>query len=103
MSGRVAFTAEFWGDSAVICRATDDQPGPAVVQEFGEFESWTQAQTFAQHLNQGWISRFPRFCKSSQVPFSPLILCFAISTLSRRLPLPPSSIPITLPFSSNSP
>lgn len=53
MDGTFAFTAQFWGDSAVVCRAVKDQPGPVVEQQFGEFKSWTQAQNFAAKLNEG--------------------------------------------------
>jgi len=37
----------------VVCRAVEDRPGPSVVQEFGEFDSWTQANAFARRLNEG--------------------------------------------------
>lgn len=50
---RFAFTAQFWGDGAVVCRAVEDRPGPIVEQQFGEFPSWTQAQAFAGKLNAG--------------------------------------------------
>lgn len=53
MDARFAFTAQFWGDSAVVCRAMEDRPGPVVEQQFGEFASWTQAQNFAAKLNEG--------------------------------------------------
>src|SRR5215469_15687012 len=53
MEARFAFTAQFWGDGAVICRAVENRPGPIVEQQFGEFPSWTQAQTFAAKLNEG--------------------------------------------------
>jgi len=53
MEGRFAFTAQFWGDGAVVCRAVEDRPGPIIEQQFGEFPSWTQAQTFAGRLNEG--------------------------------------------------
>lgn len=53
MDGKFAFTAQFWGDSAVVCRAQKDHPGPVVEQQFGEFKSWTQAQSFAAKLNEG--------------------------------------------------
>lgn len=53
MEPRFAFTAEFWGDGAVVCRATEDRPGPVVEQQFGEFKTWTQAQCFATKLNEG--------------------------------------------------
>ncbi|HKW65180.1 MAG TPA: hypothetical protein VJN89_21680 [Candidatus Acidoferrum sp.] len=48
-----AFTAQFWGDGAVVCRAIRDRPGPVVEQQFGEFRTWTQAQNFASKLNEG--------------------------------------------------
>lgn len=50
---RIAFTAKYWGDKAVVCRSSEDCPGPVVDQEFGEFETWTQANTFAARLNDG--------------------------------------------------
>jgi len=53
MEGRFAFTAKYWGDVAVVCRATEDRPGPSVQQEFGQFETWTQANAFATRLNEG--------------------------------------------------
>lgn len=53
MEERIAFTAKYWGDKAVVCRSSEDCPGPAVDQEFGEFETWTQANAFAARLNEG--------------------------------------------------
>src|SRR5690348_14451648 len=53
MQRRFAFTAEYWGDAAVVCRATEDRPGPSVQQEFGKFATWTQANAFATRLNEG--------------------------------------------------
>ena len=53
MQERIAFTAKYWGDKAVVCRSSEDCPGPAVDQEFGEFETWTQANAFAGRLNEG--------------------------------------------------
>jgi hypothetical protein len=53
MRERFAFTAKYWGRRAVICRADEDRPGPVVVQEFGQFESWTRANIFARRLNEG--------------------------------------------------
>lgn len=53
MEAKFAFTAQFWGEGAVVCRAIADRPGPVVEQQFGEFRSWTQAQTFATKLNEG--------------------------------------------------
>lgn len=53
MPERFAFTAKYWGERAVICRAEEDRPGPIVVQEFGEFASWTEANMFARRLNEG--------------------------------------------------
>jgi hypothetical protein len=50
---RFAFTAKYWGDAAVVCRAVEGRAGPIVDQEFGEFETWTQANTFATRLNEG--------------------------------------------------
>jgi hypothetical protein len=53
MQDRFAFTAKYWGDAAVVCRAVEGRPGPIVDQEFGEFETWTQANAFATRLNEG--------------------------------------------------
>ena len=53
MQDRFAFTAKYWGDAAVVCRAVEGRPGPIVDQEFGEFETWTQASAFAARLNEG--------------------------------------------------
>jgi hypothetical protein len=53
MNGRFAFTAQFWGPGAVVCRAVEDRPGPIVEQQFGEFATWTQAHAFATSLNAG--------------------------------------------------
>jgi hypothetical protein len=53
MEERIAFTAKYWGGKAVVCRSNEDCPGPAVDQEFGEFETWTQANHFAARLNEG--------------------------------------------------
>jgi hypothetical protein len=53
MDEKLAFTARSWGDSAVVCRAMEDEAGPIIDQQFGEFESWTEAQAFAQRLNEG--------------------------------------------------
>jgi len=53
MQDRFAFTARYWGDAAVVCRATEDRPGPSVEQEFGQFATWTQANAFAARLNEG--------------------------------------------------
>jgi hypothetical protein len=53
MQGWFAFTAEYWGDAAVVCRATEDRPGPSVQQEFGKFATWTQENAFAAGLNEG--------------------------------------------------
>jgi hypothetical protein len=50
---RLAFTAEFCGDQAVVCRATENCPGPVAEEQSGVFESWTQAMAFARELNQG--------------------------------------------------
>jgi 2-polyprenyl-6-methoxyphenol hydroxylase-like FAD-dependent oxidoreductase len=53
MQEQFAFTAKYWGDAAVVCRAGEDRSGPVVEQQFGEFETWTQARTFAARLNEG--------------------------------------------------
>jgi hypothetical protein len=53
MDARFAFSAQFWGDGAVVCRAIEDRPGPIVEQQFGEFPTWTQAHAFATKLNEG--------------------------------------------------
>jgi hypothetical protein len=53
MEPRFAFTAQFWGDGAVVCRAVEDRPGPVVEQQFGQFPTWTQANACASKLNEG--------------------------------------------------
>lgn len=53
MEARFAFAAQPWGDRAVICRAVEDRPGPVIEQQFGQFNTWTQAQNFAAKLNEG--------------------------------------------------
>jgi hypothetical protein len=53
MQERLAFTASFWGSAAVVSRAVEGRAGPIVDQEFGQFESWTQANAFAAKLNEG--------------------------------------------------
>ncbi len=53
MQNRFAFTAKYWGEKAVVCHSSEDHPGPIVHQEFGGFETWTQANTFAGRLNEG--------------------------------------------------
>ena len=53
MKEKLAFTACFWGKSAVVCRALGDRPGPTVEQQFGAFATWTEAQGFAERLNEG--------------------------------------------------
>jgi hypothetical protein len=53
MQDRFAFTAKYWGETAVVCRATEEHPGPVVDQEFGRFQTWTQANAFAARLNEG--------------------------------------------------
>jgi hypothetical protein len=53
MRERFAFTAQYWGDAAVVCRAVEGRLGPIVDQEFGEFATWTQANAFATRLNEG--------------------------------------------------
>jgi len=52
MQERLAFTANFLGDAAVVCRAIEDRPGPIADLAFGRFETWTQAQAFARRLNE---------------------------------------------------
>jgi hypothetical protein len=37
----------------VVCRAKDNCPGPVVDQEFGQLQTWTQANAFAARLNEG--------------------------------------------------
>ena len=53
MDARFAFTAQYWGNGAVVCRAIEDRPGPLVEQQFGEYPTWTQAQNCATKLNEG--------------------------------------------------
>lgn len=50
---RMAFTAEYWGKQAVVCRALENSTGCSVAQEFGTFDSWTEARVFAEKLNEG--------------------------------------------------
>lgn len=49
----MAFTAEYWGKRAVVCRAVDGSTGCSVIQEFGSFPTWTEARNFAEKLNEG--------------------------------------------------
>jgi hypothetical protein len=53
MEPRFAFTAQYWGNSGVVCRAVEDRPGPVVEQQFGPFPTWTQANECACKLNEG--------------------------------------------------
>jgi hypothetical protein len=53
MPDRLAFTAEPWGNAAVVYRAMEDCPGPIVDQEFGMLWTWTQTHTFATLLSEG--------------------------------------------------
>src|SRR5215472_1738012 len=53
MEAKFAFTAQYWGEHGVVCRAVENRPGPVVEQQFGEFQTWTQAQNFATKLNEG--------------------------------------------------
>jgi len=53
MEPRFAFTAELWGDAAVVCRVIEGCAGTIVEQEFGIFATWTQAYSFARKLNEG--------------------------------------------------
>lgn len=53
MDARFAFTAQYWDNGAVVCRAIEDRPGPLVEQQFGDFLTWTQAQNCATRLNEG--------------------------------------------------
>src|ERR1700676_3689193 len=46
-----AFMAEFCGESAVVCLVFEDCPEPDIKPEFGEFETWTQANAVAIELN----------------------------------------------------
>jgi hypothetical protein len=50
---RLAFTAEYWGEQTVVCRAMENFPGLVAEPEFGFFESWTEAMAFARELNAG--------------------------------------------------
>ena len=50
---RFAFAAAHWGSGAVVCLATEHRSGPVVEQQFGLFDTWTQADDFASHLNEG--------------------------------------------------
>ena len=53
MTGRLAFTAMFAADGAVVARATEGLPGLEVDRGFGIFATWTQAKEFARRLNAG--------------------------------------------------
>jgi len=53
IQSRLAFTAEFWGDAAVVCRAIENRAGLVVYPEFGLFDTWTHANAFAAKLNEG--------------------------------------------------
>ena len=53
LEARFAFTAQFWGNGAVVCRAVENRPEPVVEQQFGQFPTWTQANTCASKLNEG--------------------------------------------------
>jgi len=53
MEPRFAFTAQFWGNGGVVCRAVEDRPGSVVEQQFGQFPTWTQANDCACKLNEG--------------------------------------------------
>jgi len=53
MEPRFAFTAQYWGNGGVVCRAFEDRPGPIVEQQFGQFPTWTQANDCASRLNEG--------------------------------------------------
>src|ERR1051325_1896115 len=64
MEPRFAFTAQFWDKGAVVCRAVEDRPGPVVEQQFGQFHTWTQANTCADKLNEG-LGLAPRDVRQS--------------------------------------
>jgi len=53
MHPRIAFTAEFWNSRAVVCRVVENRIGASVMQEFGLFDTWTEANQFANKLNEG--------------------------------------------------
>jgi hypothetical protein len=53
VAARFVFTAQFWDDYAVVCRAVENQPGTVVAQRFGLFKTWTEANAFARKLNEG--------------------------------------------------
>jgi len=53
MQERLAFTASFLGNGAVVSRAIEGLSGPVIDQQFGQFETWTQANAFASHINEG--------------------------------------------------
>jgi len=53
VEARFAFTAQYWGHGAAVCRAVENSPGPVVEAQFGEFKTWTQANDFAAKLNEG--------------------------------------------------
>jgi hypothetical protein len=45
--------SQYWGEKAAVRRSSEDRPGPTMDQEFGEFETWPQANMFAARLNEG--------------------------------------------------
>lgn len=83
MEPRLAFTAEYWSDSAVVCRALEDSAGPIVDQQFGLFETWAQAYVFALRLNEG-LEIGPR--EATQIVTSSKLVTQAIleTTASQR-------------------
>lgn len=50
---RLAYSAAYWGDAAVVCRTLESSGAPVVAAEFGLFSNWTEANHFATKLNEG--------------------------------------------------
>ena len=54
MGAQVAFTAILSGKQGVVARAVVGLPGLASDPQFATFPSFTQANEFAQRLNEGF-------------------------------------------------
>ena len=51
---RFAFTAVVTDNGAVVARVLEKTYGSSPQQEYGRFETWTQAQEFATVLNESY-------------------------------------------------
>lgn len=102
MEERLAFTASFWGDTAVVCRAVEGRAGPFVDQEFGQFETWTQAKAFAAKLNEGLdldpIEAHRILTSSTLCAIDPLHAATACEFPDDKLPGAVSGKPIRVQF-----